>query len=178
MGGKSKRKGKVGELEAAGGRVELADDVRLIVDDMFYLSGQIRRTTPYEIGLTGQVCRTASGAWEKDELLLDERFVAVHVRDKGIIVFTACSHAGVVNVLRHAREIFDPIPLYGVMGGFHLSGGYSETIIPQTIEDMREFDLKSFVPGHCTGWRAVHKLVETFGEDRVVPSAVGRTHAF
>ena len=28
------------------------------------------------------------------------------------------------------------------------------------------------------GWRAVHSLVDTFGESVVVPSAVGRRHSF
>ena len=61
---------------------------------------------------------------------MDERFLAVNVKDKGImVVFTACSHAGVVNVLRHAAEVFEGIPLYAVMGGFHLAGpGMQERI--------------------------------------------------
>lgn len=166
------------ELEESGGEVVMGDEPRLLLDDTYFLSGEIPRVTNYEKGLLGQVRRTSKGDWEADELIMDERFVAVHVRDKGIIVFTACSHAGVVNVLRHAREVFDPIPLYGVMGGFHLSGAYCESIIPETVADLREFDLQIFVPGHCTGWRATHKLVETFGEDRVTPSAVGRLHVF
>jgi metal-dependent hydrolase (beta-lactamase superfamily II) len=37
---------------------------------------------------------------------MDERFVAVKVKDKGLIVFTACSHAGVINVLKHAKTQF------------------------------------------------------------------------
>ena len=109
---------------------------------------------------------------------MDERFVAVNVRDKGIIVFSACSHAGIVNVLRHAREVFDPVPLYGVMGGFHLAGKACEKIIPETVEDLKSFGLKMIVPGHCTGWRAVHALLDAFGEDVVVPSAVGRLHEY
>lgn len=166
------------ELENAGGQVILGDDERTLLADNFYLSGEITRTTSYEKGLLGQVCKTPEGDWVKDELILDERFVAVNVRGKGIIVFTACSHAGVVNVLRHARKVFDPIPIYGVMGGFHLSGNYCESIIPETVADMQDFDLRVLVPGHCTGWRATHKLVETFGEAKVTPSAVGRRHVF
>lgn len=166
------------ELEAAGGHIVMGDEERLLLDNHFYLSDEIPRVTSYEKGLLGQVRQTPAGEWEKDELIMDERFVAVHIRDKGIIVFTACSHAGVVNVLRCAREKFDPIPLYGVMGGFHLSGSYCQSIIPETIEDLGKFDLQILVPGHCTGWRAMHKLVEAFGESCVVPSAVGRRHSF
>lgn len=166
------------ELEAAGGEIVMDDGERLLLDELCYLSGEIPRVTAYEKGMKGQVCRTSAGDWVQDELIMDERFVAVHVRNKGIIVFTACSHAGVVNVLKCAKDLFDPIPLFGVVGGFHLSGQACEAIIPETIEDLKTFDLKSIVPGHCTGWRAIHKLVETFGEDRVVPSAVGRRYLF
>jgi 7,8-dihydropterin-6-yl-methyl-4-(beta-D-ribofuranosyl)aminobenzene 5'-phosphate synthase len=94
------------------------------------------------------------------------------------MVFSACSHAGIVNVLKHAREIFDPIPLYGVMGGFHLAGSACEKIIPETVEDLKSFGLQLIVPGHCTGWRAVHALLDAFGEEVVVPSAVGRLHEY
>ena len=166
-------------LTEAGGRVVNDPDSRLLLDDMFYLSGEIPRVTAYEQGLPGHMKRNGDDTgWEPDPLLLDERYVAVNVRDKGIIVFSACSHAGIVNVLRHAREAFAPTPLYGVMGGFHLAGSACEKIIPETVEDLKEFDLKIMVPGHCTGWRAVHALLDAFGEDIVVPSAVGRTHDY
>ena len=163
----------------AGGRVVNDGEARLLSDDMFYLSGEIPRVTPYEAGLPGHLKRNADDTdWEPDPWLLDERFLAINVRDKGIIVFSACSHAGIVNVLTHARALFDPVPLYGVMGGFHLAGSTCEKIIPETVEDLKPFDLKMIVPGHCTGWRAVNALLNTFGEEIVVPSAVGRLHEF
>jgi len=54
---------------------------------------------------------------------------AYDIAGKGIVVFTACSHAGVVNVLRHAREMFPSHPLHAVAGGFHLSAR-NEAISP------------------------------------------------
>ena len=154
-------------------------EARLLLADMFYLSGEIPRITPYEKGLPGHFRRNAGDTdWEPDPWLRDERFLAVKVRDKGIIVFSACSHAGIVNVLEHARDLFYPVPLYGVMGGFHLAGAACEKIIPETVEDLKKFDLKMIVPGHCTGWRAVHALLNVFGEGIVVPSAVGRLHEY
>jgi len=166
-------------LSAAGGIVVNDPDSRLLLEDMFYLSGEIPRVTHYEKGIPGHVKRSRPDRdWEPDPLLFDERFIAIHVKGKGIIVFSACSHAGIVNVLMRARELFDPIPLYGVMGGFHLAGAKMEKIIPETIEDLRQFDLQVIVPGHCTGWRAVHALLDAFGEEIVIPSAVGRLHEF
>jgi 7,8-dihydropterin-6-yl-methyl-4-(beta-D-ribofuranosyl)aminobenzene 5'-phosphate synthase len=167
------------ELASAGATVVNSADARLLLGNCFYLSGEIPRVTPYEKGLPGHMKRSADGsAWEPDPWLMDERYVAVHVKGKGAIVFTACSHAGVVNVLTDARSVFGEVPLHAVMGGFHLSGGYVEDIIPDTIADMKRFALKRIVPAHCTGWRAVNALVRSFGEDVIVPSAVGRRFTF
>lgn len=167
------------ELAAAGATVVNRPEARLLLDSLFYLSGEIPRVTAYERGLPGQVKRTADGkSWEPDPLLLDERYVAAHVKGKGAVVFTACSHAGVINVLKDARNVFGDVPLHTVMGGFHLSGNQMEEIIPDTIKDMAGFGLKRIVPAHCTGWRAVGALVNAFGEDLIVPSAVGRQFVF
>ena len=162
-------------LADAGANVICTRDPQFIAGGAFYLSGEIPRVTPYETGLPGHVRRALDGrSWEPDPLIMDERFVAVQVRDKGQLVFTACSHAGVVNVLSHARSLFHSVPLYGVMGGFHLAG-VTEKIIPDTIADLEQFGLKLLVPGHCTGWRATSAMAQVFG-DQLVPSAVGKRY--
>ncbi len=167
------------ELAAAGATVVNAPEARLLLDNCFFLSGEIPRVTPYEKGLPGHLKRSADGkSWEPDPWLMDERYVAAHVKGKGAIVFTACSHAGVINVLKDARNVFGEVPLHAVMGGFHLSGQQIEEIIPDTISDMKGFGLKRIVPAHCTGWRAVGALVQAFGEEVIVPSAVGRQFVF
>ena len=98
--------------------------------------------------------------------------MAAHVRGKGIAIFTGCSHAGVVNICRHARDVFPDVPLYALVGGLHLVYP-NEDIIPETIAELRTFDLKVIIPGHCTGWRTVHALIGAFGEGIVDPLAVG-----
>ena len=46
------------------------------------------------------------------------------------------------------------------------------------MRDMQEFGLKCIVPAHCTGWRAAHALANVYGDDVLVPSAVGRKFLF
>lgn len=165
-------------LTAYGAHVVNATEPQFPLGDLAYLSGEIPRTTSFERGLPGQYRKTLDGAeWELDELVMDERFLAVNVAGKGIVVFTACSHAGVVNVLKHAKSCFSDIPLYAVMGGLHLVG-MNETIIPETVEAMRAFDLPVIAVGHCTGWRAITALANAFGADRVVPLSVGKRFSF
>jgi 7,8-dihydropterin-6-yl-methyl-4-(beta-D-ribofuranosyl)aminobenzene 5'-phosphate synthase len=166
-------------LSAHGAAVVCTGKSQRLLDDFFHLSGEIPRVTPYEQGLPNHVWRTSENeAWQPDPWIVDERFLAVRVRDKGLVVFTACSHAGVVNVLTHAREAFPNVPIYAVMGGFHLSGPGPEKIIPETMRDLASFGLQMIIPGHCTGWRAVTALVNRFGENVVQPSAVGKRYTF
>jgi 7,8-dihydropterin-6-yl-methyl-4-(beta-D-ribofuranosyl)aminobenzene 5'-phosphate synthase len=162
-------------LSGSGADVIVTRDEQFPCDRSFYVSGEIPRVTSFERGFLGQVRRNAAGSWEPDEFMPDERFVAINVAGKGQVVFTACSHAGLTNVLTHAKARFPDIPLFGVFGGFHLSGT-TEPIIPETVEALSQFDLQLISPGHCTGWRAVSALSAAYGE-RVVPSAVGKTFA-
>jgi 7,8-dihydropterin-6-yl-methyl-4-(beta-D-ribofuranosyl)aminobenzene 5'-phosphate synthase len=163
-------------LGKAGAKVVNTREPQLAAGGAFYVSGEIPRLTKYEAGLPGHVRRGADGqAWEPDPLLMDERFLSVHVKDKGQFIFSACSHAGLINVLNHARSTFPTVPLYGVMGGLHLSG-VTEKIIPETISDLKSFGLKLIAAGHCTGWRALTAMARAFG-DELVPSAVGKQYA-
>ena len=161
-------------MSGNGGDVVVTRDEQSVLGDAFYVSGEIPRVTAFERGLPGQHRQLANGSWEKDEIMPDERYVSGHVAGKGQVVFTACSHAGLINVLLAARAHFPEVPLYGVVGGFHLAGP-TEAIIPETVAALAQFDLKLIAAGHCTGWRAVNALAEAYG-DAVVPSAVGKRY--
>ena len=168
----------VADLTTFGADVVLATQPQALLDGMFYVSGEIPRVTPFERGYPGQVRLADDGkTWEPDEMLVDERFLAVNVADKGLVVFSACSHAGIVNVLTHARDSFPAVPLHAAMGGLHLSGT-NEAIIPQTVEGLRSFGLKTLAAGHCTGWRAMTALANAFGDTVLAPTAVGKTYTF
>jgi 7,8-dihydropterin-6-yl-methyl-4-(beta-D-ribofuranosyl)aminobenzene 5'-phosphate synthase len=163
------------ELAQAGAQVVNTRDPQAAGDGAFYISGEVPRVTSYETGYPGHMRRSADGkGWEPDPLIVDERFVAVHVKDKGQFIFSACSHAGLVNVLKQARALFPGVPLYGAMGGLHLSGA-TEKIIPDTVRDLQSFGLKLVAPGHCTGWRALAAMARVLG-DELVPSAVGKRY--
>jgi 7,8-dihydropterin-6-yl-methyl-4-(beta-D-ribofuranosyl)aminobenzene 5'-phosphate synthase len=167
----------VADLAAFGGSVVVTKEPQDLLDGMFFVSGEIPRVTPFERGFPGQVRKTEDGeGWEPDELLMDERWLGVHVADKGLVAFTACSHAGVVNVLTDARARFSDVPVHAVLGGLHLSGP-NEAVIAPTVEGLRVFKLSTIAAGHCTGWRALTALANAFGE-ALAPSAVGKRYVF
>lgn len=163
--------------EALGAAPVVSAEAATIAGDLFWISGEIPRVTGYERGLPAQVARPSRDApWRPDPLLMDERCLAMRVRDRGLVVFSACSHAGIVNVLHHVRASFPGEPIFAAMGGFHLSGE-NEAIIPETVRDLGQFGLAHVFPAHCTGWRAVNALERAFGEPVVVPAAVGKIYA-
>jgi 7,8-dihydropterin-6-yl-methyl-4-(beta-D-ribofuranosyl)aminobenzene 5'-phosphate synthase len=165
------------EMTACGARVVNRSDARLLLDGHFYYSGEIPRLTAFEKGRTDHLCRTSPDApWQPDPLLMDERLLIANVRGLGLIMFSSCSHAGIVNVCNHVRSLFPDVPMYCVMGGLHL-GGVMERIIPETVAGLRPFGLKHIITAHCTGWRALHALADAFG-DAVSQSAVGTRYTF
>src|SRR5271166_1215648 len=93
-------------LAANGADLIIARNEQSVLSNTVFISGEIPRVTSFEKGMPGQHRRDAAGEWTPDELLVDERFVAVHLANKGLFVFTACSHAGLINVLTHAAERF------------------------------------------------------------------------
>ena len=159
-------------LASNGADLIIARNEQSVLSNTVPISGEIARVTSFEKGMPGQHRLDAAGEWTPDELLVDERFVAVRLANKGLFVFTACSHAGLINVLTHAAERFPGIPLFGVLGGFHLAGP-TEAIIPETVDALEAFDLQLIAAAHCTGWRALGQLAQRFG-DHVVASAVGQ----
>lgn len=142
-----------------------------ILDGAFFLSGEIPRRS-FERGMANHLRVTSSGDWEPDPLVTDERFMVAHVSRKGLVIFTGCSHAGIVNVCCHAQELFPETPFYALVGGLHLVYP-NEDLIDETIAELNKFGFRLIIPGHCTGWRAVHAFATAFGGSTVDPLAVG-----
>ena len=165
-------------LEMQGGRVISTREPQLAAGDAVYVSGEIPRNSGFEPGLPGQHRRTLDGTgWEPDEMLWDERFLAFNVRGKGLVVLSACSHAGVINVLTHARDCFLGVKLHAVLGGLHLAGT-NERIIPDTVAALRDLNPDVIAAGHCTGWRAMAALTNAFGDAKLAPLSVGKRLRF
>jgi len=149
----------------------------LLIDDVVLVSGQVERTTEFENGLPPHLARTGDGSWVPDPMIWDDQNIVVHVRGRGLVVVSACSHAGAVNVLRNARRLTGENRIAAFLGGFHLTGGIFEPIIPITVREIAAMDVGMLIPCHCTGWRAVHELARSLPDAFVQPS-VGTTFSF
>lgn len=166
----------VNDLEREGARVIDEPGPTLWGADTMLLSGQVERTTEYEQGFPLQQRRDGDG-WAPDTWIWDDQNLVVHVRDRGLVVTSGCSHAGAVNVMRNARRLTGIDRVHAFIGGMHLTGGLFERIIPSTIDDVEAIAPDYLVPGHCTGYRALAEIVQRF-PDRYLASSVGSRYSF
>jgi 7,8-dihydropterin-6-yl-methyl-4-(beta-D-ribofuranosyl)aminobenzene 5'-phosphate synthase len=67
--------------------------------------------------------------------------------------------------------------IHAFIGGMHLTGGLFEPIIPATIAAMAEIGPDVVVPGHCSGWRAIHALAARL-PDQFIQSNLGTRFHF
>lgn len=149
----------------------------LLLNDSILVTGQVPRVTGFEKGFPPQQARDEHGHWAPDTWIWDDQAVVVHVAGLGLVVLSSCSHAGAINVLKHAQHITGVERVHAFVGGLHLTGGLFEPIIPQTIEALAALQPAVVAPGHCTGWRATHELARQLPGAFVQPS-VGTVFRF
>jgi 7,8-dihydropterin-6-yl-methyl-4-(beta-D-ribofuranosyl)aminobenzene 5'-phosphate synthase len=137
--------------------------------------GEIERTTEFEKGMPGAEAEI-KGQWVKDPFS-DDRGVAVQVKNKGLVVIGGCSHAGIINTVKHAQKVTGAPKVHAVLGGFHLTGPMLEPIIAPTIEEMKKFSPDYIVPTHCTGWKAINQFAKEM-PDQFILNTVGTTYIF
>jgi 7,8-dihydropterin-6-yl-methyl-4-(beta-D-ribofuranosyl)aminobenzene 5'-phosphate synthase len=92
-----------------------------------------------------------------------------HIRGKGLVIFTGCSHAGVINICRHAQELFSRNTT--VRAGRRPPFG-----IPERRSHRRDYRRIEEVPFKRDYTRAggrSNAFVRAFGEKTVDPLAVG-----
>jgi 7,8-dihydropterin-6-yl-methyl-4-(beta-D-ribofuranosyl)aminobenzene 5'-phosphate synthase len=159
------------DVARVGAEVVSRADVHRVAD-LFLVSGDIPRTTGYETGFPGHHS-WRNGQATPDPECHDERFLAAHVRGRGVTVLSACSHAGVVNASLEARRLVgQPVDL--VLGGYHLAGAGVEPRIEPTVRELvQRVQPRIIAPAHCTGWRALSALAAAAGIAGYAPSAVG-----
>lgn len=129
----------------------------LLLDKRALVTGQVARTTDFEKGFPIHHS-LVDDRWQPDPWIYDDQALVFHLRGKGLAILTGCGHAGVINIIKHARNVTGIENVYALIGGFHLGGPLFEAIIPQTVEELKAAAPRVVVPGHCTGWKAVHAI--------------------
>ncbi|MFP4029899.1 MAG: MBL fold metallo-hydrolase [Candidatus Brocadiia bacterium] len=136
-----------------------------------YLPGAVPARFKQEISVSGnklietqEADEICPGAWTTGVLKagLQEHALCVET-DRGPFVITGCAHPGIDNMASEAGEICG-FPVYGVLGGFHLSAAGSGSI-EGIIEELREMGVEAVAPCHCSGNNARGIFKKAYGEN-------------
>ena len=145
---------------------------------LLVITGEIPRGTSFEKGFPYQYIEDPSN--EKslipDPLVKDDQAIVANIPDKGLVILTGCGHAGVVNTINYAKQITGINKIHAIIGGFHLpaDGGIYEAAIEPTLKEFQKAQPDYLIPCHCTGWKAVNRIIEIMPE-KFIQSSVGTT---
>jgi 7,8-dihydropterin-6-yl-methyl-4-(beta-D-ribofuranosyl)aminobenzene 5'-phosphate synthase len=156
------------DIEKAGGKIIFNTEAKEIVPGL-WTTGQIDRMTSFERALPlskGERTIILVDGKEVEDRILDDQAVWTNIDKAGTLVITGCAHAGLVNTLLQVKRISER-KLYGFAGGTHLVGR-SHEYLQSTIKELRKFALTLISPCHCTGFKAMAKLWQSFPDEFVL----------
>ena len=117
--------------------------------------GEIPRKNDFEAKSTKYVLEDGS-----EDFIMDDSGLAV-ITEKGLVVISGCAHAGICNMIEHARRVTGVSRVAAVIGGFHLKVVGKQTL--KTIEYLEELGVEQVIPSHCTFDPALELFHRAFG---------------
>jgi 7,8-dihydropterin-6-yl-methyl-4-(beta-D-ribofuranosyl)aminobenzene 5'-phosphate synthase len=145
----------------------------LIARNTIAVTGEVERSTSFEQGMPNALFKK-DGKMEKDPVA-DDQALVLHVKDKGLVVISGCSHSGIINTVAYAQKLTGIEKIHAVIGGFHLGGPLYEPIVGDTVSALKKIAPDVIVPMHCTGWPAIKKFEAAFPAAFIL-NTVGSTY--
>ena len=133
------------------------------IDDNCYVFSGFKRTTPYEEASSNFVCGNLNEDMKVDNF--NDEICLVIKTDNELCLLTACSHPGIVNMVKSVGEYFNS-NVTSIYGGIHLVEADDERI-KNTIADMKKLGLKKAGFCHCSG----NKVKEVVKNDDAIESS-------
>jgi len=148
-------------------RIEFVDGMRLIATGIYLLTG-IGSTHLRPRG-NSRLFVESNGTLVRDPF--DHELMMVVHEDDGMVVFSGCSHHGILNLIDAATAQFPRVPIKAVFGGFHLIGLPFLNSMAASRSEVRDIGFRilervrgTVYTGHCTGQKAFSILGEVMGD--------------
>ena len=137
-----------------------------IASDVFILT-RIEKRHPAPKGNRHLFIHTQGSSRPDD---FEHELILVVRESAGLVVFTGCSHHGLLNMLDAVQEHFSGQSIKAIFGGFHLismplmdSAADSKADAEVLGRAIQKFPLEKVYTGHCTGEKAYRILKEIVG---------------
>ena len=148
----------------------------LWIEDRILVTGEIPRTNDFEKGFPNHYSEI-DGKMENDPLIKDDQAIVLNIKDKGLVVITGCAHAGIINIIKYAKELSGEDRIYGVIGGMHLTGEVFERLISRTIDELEQLKPRFIIPCHCSGLKAMTEIAKNM-PNAFIQNSVGTSYIF
>jgi len=148
-------------LESLGARFHLQREM-VEVGPGVYLTGEIPRKSPFELGDPQQISITADGKIHQPDPLKDDLSMVIK-SPKGLILLLGCAHAGLVNIINEVQEKFAGEHIYAVIGGTHLAFAGEEQF-QETLSIFNRLHIEHIGVSHCTGLPKATQLASNLGD--------------
>ena len=124
-----------------------------------FTTGEVPRREPLEAPGDARLVIRKNGKVAKDPLW-DDMSLVVDTPD-GLVLLLGCCHAGLMNTIRHVRELFPGKRLLAVMGGTHLASASGERLAAteKFLKEVPHIGLS-----HCTGIPVAARFMARFPE--------------
>jgi len=148
-------------------RFEFVDETAEILPDV-YIIPKITQKYSKPKGNRFLYVRRES-KWKLDDF--SHELILVIKKSDGLVVFSGCSHNGMLNVIDTVNEVFNGSSIKAVIGGFHLVGLPMFNTLAGSKSDVEDigirtltYPIESVYSGHCTGQKAFRILKNVMGE--------------
>jgi len=160
------------EIEACGADFRWVDRATEIFPRV-WAGGAVPRTNAFERG-DPRMYVVEQGQRVPDPLADD---LSLYLStDTGLVILTGCAHAGLMNIVEHARTVTGQERVRAVIGGTHLGPAAPEQR-EETVRFLKDLGLELLAAGHCTGQAVAARLSAEFGP-RFSFGGTGLTYEF
>lgn len=156
-----------GLLEAFPERFVFVDGFMEILPNVF-LSSHIMQNHPRPKGNRHLFVKKGA-EWKLDDF--KHELVMAIVENGELVIFTGCSHSGMINMVDTIAEKFPGKPIKAVIGGFHLVGlpmfntmAGSKSEVADIGREILMYPVEVTYTGHCTGQKAFNVLKSVMGD--------------
>ena len=143
--------------------LQLSKDPVALTENLIFL-GEIPRVFPFET-----MSPIGRKAGEKEDDLVPDDTALAYKSEKGLVIITGCSHAGICNITEHAKKVCDDDRIVAIIGGLHLLDPPKEQLAG-TLEYIKEINLTALYACHCTDFTSKCALAKVA---RVMEVGVG-----
>lgn len=112
-------------------------------------TGQGPDATPNGVPIAASGRAPQNAAQYAPDYVLDDTALACQ-GSEGLFIITGCSHAGICNIIEHAKAVTGISQVAGVLGGFHLFK--NDARVAATVQYFERNNIRQLYPCHCVSF--------------------------